>query len=250
MISGKSFADKCHWIVDPRYPDPRKMFHYAVAYPDDWVFINGDYLQVFRNRFPVLHTKKYTIIVHNTDRSFGIQELNFLLPYANRIYAINTTVQHPLLTTIPLGFVDKQLPLLTEFKRPNLERTYEIYANFTVGTNTPARLECLNAFQNDSRLVLRPPTLAVPDYLEDLCKSKFVLCPEGTGIDTHRVYESILCGATPVVKRNSLSHLYEKLPVCIVDSWSDPFVQVERPVHFDVSFFLGSPQSTCQVHSK
>jgi hypothetical protein len=228
MISGKSFADRCHWIVDPRYPDARKAFHYAFAPSGEWVFVNGDYLQAFRNRFPVLHTKKYTVIVHNSDRPFGQQELDFLLPYANHIYAINTTVRHPRLTTIPLGFVDKQLPLLSEFKRPDVERTYEIYANFTVGTNNPARLECLTALQNDPRLVIRPPTLSVPEYLEDLCKSKFVLCPEGTGIDTHRVYESILCGATPVVKRNSLSHLYEMLPVCIVENWTDPYTVPTR----------------------
>lgn len=249
MISGKSFADKCHWVVDPRYPDPRKMFHYSVAYPGDWVFLNGDYLQAFRTRFPVLHTKKYTLVVHNTDNSFGKQELEFLLPYANHIYAINTTIQHPQLTTIPLGFVDKQLPLLSEFKRPSTDRTYEIYANFSINTNPRARQECMNAFQNDSRLVVRPPSLSVPDYLNDLCRSKFVLCPEGTGIDTHRVYESILCGATPVVLRNSLSHLYEKLPVCILDKWTDPFYVPTTDHHFDVSFFL-SPQSTCHVHSK
>ena len=73
----------------------------------------------------------------------------------------------------------------------------------------------------------------------DLCRSKFVLCPEGTGIDTHRVYESLYCGATPVVLRNSLSHLYERLPVCIVDKWTDPFVVPEqKPIDWSIKAFL------------
>jgi hypothetical protein len=239
MISGKSFADRCDWIVDPRYPSQRKAFHCAMAPAGDWVFVNGDYLDAFRSRIPFGYTKQYTIVVHNSDRPFGEAELRLLLPHANHIYAINTTIRHPKLTTIPLGFVDRQLPLLAEFKRPDVERTYEIYANFSTGTNVPARLECINAFKNDPRLVVRPPTLGVSEYLADLCKSKFVLCPEGTGIDTHRVYESLLCGATPVVKRNSLSHLYETLPVCIVDNWSDPFtVPTDKAFRGNIADYL------------
>jgi hypothetical protein len=74
----------------------------------------------------------------------------------------------------------------------------------------------------------------VPEYFMELCRSKFVLCPEGTGMDTHRVYESLYCGATPVVLRSSLSHLYETLPVCIVDKWTDPFF-VPVGKNFDAS---------------
>jgi hypothetical protein len=153
--------------------------------------------------------------------------MNALLPHIQHVYAINTTIQHPLLTTIPLGFVDKQLPFLSGFQAGSSERPHEIYMNFTVGTNTPKRKECMDAFEGDARVV-KAQNQSVPEYLMDLCRSKFVLCPEGTGMDTHRVYESLFCGATPVVLRNSLSHLYEKLPVCIVDKWTDPFVVPEQ----------------------
>ena len=56
-----------------------------------------------------------------------------------------------------------------------------------------------------------------------MCHSKFVLCPTGTGLDTHRVYEALACGATPVVLHSTLDPLYAKLPVCILNSWTDPF---------------------------
>jgi hypothetical protein len=149
------------------------------------------------------------------------------MPCVKHVYAINTTFQHPNVTTIPIGFVDKQLPFLEGFVDKTLDRDIEIYCNFTVTTNAPKRNECLAAFQNDSRVVIETD-LSVIDYYNRLCRSKFVLCPEGTGIDTHRVYEALLCGATPVVLRNSLSHLYERLPVCILVSWSDPFYVPER----------------------
>lgn len=232
MISGKSFSELCRWVVDHRYPD-RPTFSYAQASDGDWVFVNGDHLPTLLRRFPVLATKRFVFVVHNTDRPFGNPEVQALLRRAKHIYAINTTVKHPLLTTIPLGFLDKHLPFLEGFKGGSSERDIEIYSNFTTTTNPSARSACFQAFNGDTRVVSRA-ALSIPEYYLDLSHSKFVLCPEGTGMDTHRVYESIFCGATPVVLRNSLSHLYERLPVCIVNSWSDPFV-VPEPKRIDWS---------------
>jgi hypothetical protein len=228
MISGKSFSEICKWVVDNRYPD-RAPFKYSSAQSGDWVFVNGDFLSILSSTLPFLAVKKFVFIVHNTDRSFGVSELRVLLPHALKVYAINTTVEHPLLVTIPIGFVDRQLPFLREYIPKHGDRDIEVYMNFTTVTNVTKRKECATALGNDPRVVVRT-NLTVPEYYTDLCRSKYALCPEGTGIDTHRVYEAMLCGATPIVLRNSLSHMYEKLPVCIVDSWKDVFHTSHRNV--------------------
>ncbi len=231
MISGKDFADRCDWVFDTRYP--QKRYSQFLSKHGDWVFINGDLLE----QIPVLR-KKFTWVVHNSDRPFGQRELNRLLPYALRIYAINTTVHHPLLKTIPIGFVDKQLAFLSTFKKSNVKKDIEIYGNFTPGTNTQKRQECIDCFKENPAAVFKS-NLSVEEYYADLSRSKFVLCPEGTGIDTHRVYEALLCGATPVVLRNSLEELYAKLPICILDSWADAFyVPPTSPVSFNPNMYL------------
>jgi len=221
MISGKSFSDLCKWVVDPRYPT-RDSFTYMRASDGDWVFVNGDCLDEFLRRFPMIRTKRFHIVVHNSDRSFGHSELAAVLPRAYRIYAINAHVTHPNLTTIPLGFVDKQLPLLPGFVGGSSERPIEVYMNFMDCTNALKRAQCRQALEFDSRIT-RAEGLSVSEYFTDLGRSKFVVCPEGTGTDTHRVYESLLCGATPVVLHGPLDSLYAKLPVCIVDKWTDPY---------------------------
>jgi hypothetical protein len=237
MISGRAFAERCRWVVDPRYPE-RPLFSHADSADGDWVFVNGDYLNEFLRRVPN-QQKKYVVVIHNTDRSFGANELYALTPYIRHVYAMNTVVQDPLLTTIPIGFVDRQAPFLSGFTKGNEPRTIEIYMNFTVETNRTKRLECADAFKHDTRVV-RADNRSVPEYYADLCRSTFVLCPEGTGIDTHRVYESILCGAIPVVVRNSLSHLYETLPVCILDTWTDPlYVPTPKEFPLNVQHYLG-----------
>lgn len=221
MISGKSFADRCDWVLDPRYPT-RRPFYYSMAGTGDWVFINGDYIEEFTRRLPYSPTKRFNIIVHNSDRPFGLMELHRIYSVANRVYAINTRIRYPRLTTIPIGFVDNQLPFLASFEYPEGPRDIEIYANFKVENNREARMECLDAVRNRPGVVFAQ-NRSVPDYYRDLCHSQFVLCPEGTGMDTHRVYEALLCGATPVVLRNTLPDLYERLPVCRVSDWTDPY---------------------------
>jgi hypothetical protein len=237
MISGKSFAENCKWVVDVRYPD-RQMFNYASASNNDWVFINGDYIHEYNRRItPFVRTKKFNIIVHNSDRPFTYETFSSM-PCVKHVYAINTTFQHPNVTTIPIGFIDKQLPFIESFVDKTLERDIEIYCNFTTCNNAPKRNQCIAAFEGNPK-VFTETKLPVVEYYNRLCRSKFVLCPEGTGIDTHRVYESLLCGAIPVVLHNSLSHLYEKLPVCILDKWTDPFyVPENKTFNTDVKHYL------------
>jgi hypothetical protein len=235
MISGKSFADRCTWIYDPRYKE--RPFLQWGSRQGDWVFINGDYLDQFLS-IRLATPKRFNIIIHNSDKPLNADRFLRTLPRALHIYAINTTVRHPQLTTIPLGFADKNLPFIPTI-RPSSERHIEIYSNFLKNTNYEARTKCLKAFEGDPRVVRKEPDQRTQEeYYDDLCHSKFVLCPEGTGIDTHRVYEALACGSTPVVLHSTLDHLYEKLPVCILNSWSDPMFVPEGLAEFRATSYL------------
>lgn len=237
MISGRKFAEHCNWNACPRYIDLPE-FDYSIASHGDWVFLNGDYIRRFTSRILFTHVKKFNLIVHNMDTAFGEGQLGALLPHAIHIYSINTAIRHPKLTTIPIGFADRHLSFLNSRPIVSMPRDYEVYSNFKVYNNPIKRQQCLDAIANDARVVHKQ-NIPFEEYYSDLCRSKFVLCPEGTGVDTHRLYESILCGATPVVLRNGLSHLYEKLPVCIVDSWTDPYYEVkDKPFSTDVRSYL------------
>ena len=203
----------------------------------DWVFINGDHLDQFLSiRLPTL--KRFNLVIHNSDSPFDATRLARTLPRAIQIYAINTTVQHPRLTTIPLGFPDSGLKHVANI-HPSTDRHIEIYSNFSVGTNVMARAECLKAFENDPRVVRKDPNgRSQSEYYEDMCHSKFVLCPTGTGLDTHRIYEALACGATPVVLHSALDTLYATLPICILDKWTDPLYVPTGTATLTTQFFL------------
>ncbi|MBU3729146.1 MAG: hypothetical protein FGM37_07865 [Phycisphaerales bacterium] len=59
-------------------------------------------------------------------------------------------------------------------------------------------------------------------FLDELCEHKFMLCPRGNGIDTHRMWEALCCGVIPVVERHfTHTPLEGLLPVLAVDSFSE-----------------------------
>jgi len=237
MISGKAFSELCQWVIDPRYPE-RAAFSYVASRDKDWVFINGDYINKFLSDVPFLSTKRFYLIIHNSDLPFTEEKFQLLRKHIYHVFAINTTFQHPRVTTIPIGFADNQLDFLQSFTPTQCQRDIDIYLNIKLHHNPEKRGACIAAFEGNER-VFRRERVTVPEYYSDLCRSKFVLCPEGTGIDTHRVYESILCGATPVVLRNSLSHIYETLPVCIVNKWTDPFYTPQpKTFNTDVKHYI------------
>jgi hypothetical protein len=239
MISGKAFSDKCKWVIDPRYPD-RTPFSYAAANDGDWVFLNGDHLFRFISAFPVtpVLTKRFYLVIHNTDLSFTEERLAKVRKYVYHVFAVNSAIQHPRVTTIPLGFADNQLEFLASYQPASGERDIEIYLNITARHNWDKRKVCADAFATDPR-VFRRDRVSVEQYYADLCRSKFVLCPEGTGMDTHRLYEALLCGAIPVVVRNPLTPLYEKLPVCLLNQWTDPlYVPSPKPFPMSVDEYL------------
>jgi len=49
-------------------------------------------------------------------------------------------------------------------------------------------------------------------YFDDLPKYKFVISPEGNGIDCHRHYEALIAGCIPIVEYND--HIREKYKGC------------------------------------
>lgn len=222
LISGRSLALQCKWNCCPRYKDLRK-FNYLTARSGDSVFVNLDYITNFTSQFTVFGIrKKFVLVCQNSDREFNDTWLQRLAPYTLHIYSINCVVQRPMVTAIPIGFGDWSLTLLPTVDQTPVERTIEIYGAFLIHTNPTKRQACFDAVQSDPRVVFRTTTER-RDFYELLRSSKYVLCPEGEGHDTHRIYESIYFGAIPVLIRgNPLTHMYERLnlPIKWVDSWS------------------------------
>ena len=163
------------------------------------------------------------------DGSGQVQSVEpFILPdnlikwYSKNVNCINHRIE-----SIPIGLEndrwfkechkkEKMFAKLSEKK----EYKNLVYVNFNLGTNR----DRLHPFT-----ILRyKPFVTVIEgrngqnfdsYLDGIHNHKFVVCPEGNGMDTHRTWESLYMGSIPIEKRNLNNRFYTDLPICFVDDW-------------------------------
>jgi hypothetical protein len=146
---------------------------------------------------------------------------------------------------IPMGFRDDQYTphrVMIDIRNDaSISGTKEILClvNFILGTNNSERSRAKDAFKDKSWATISEDYLNYntgkslnhsdretkrrrKEYYKTLKRTKFVICPPGAGIDTHRVYESLYFGAIPIIKSSFLDSVYERLGDCwIINDWSE-----------------------------
>ena len=76
-------------------------------------------------------------------------------------------------------------------------------------------------------------------YLSTLSKFAFTICEHGGGLDPNpKVWEAILMGTIPIVRRSPMTYVFEEegLPVVVVEDWKPTAISEERLVHWRVKF--------------
>jgi hypothetical protein len=132
-------------------------------------------------------------------------------------YSVNANMDHPKLKWIPFGLNDQgdghaHIPRVAKNPKTGL-----CYLN--VQDYSPRRLELKRHFSSVPWVTYRPTAdLPVATYLDELASHKFLLCPEGNGLDRYAVYEAIYCGVIPVLERSAFAdHVFNSgLPVLVV----------------------------------
>lgn len=110
-----------------------------------------------------------------------------------------------------------------EISEPVQDFDGSIYANFTVRNYVKERLPL-------QRLLMKLPNVSHSEvdmtdkgrisYLANLRKASLIPCPRGNGVDTHRLWETLYMGGTPVLIRHPMMEtLVSGLPVILLDDW-------------------------------
>jgi hypothetical protein len=214
LVSGYEFYKLCKISFCPRYQKKTISIE-----ENDLVFVNLDNFEEFLKNLP---EAKFRLITHNSDSIFSEDHLNSIKKYVNKIYPINCVVNDcSLIQKIPLGFVDtfyKPHKIFAKIEKEKNIKSIFVYLNFSVNTNYNERSRCLSFFK-DKHYVIKEQDLPATDFYRQLAKSQYSISPQGTGIDCHRVYESIFFDCIPIIKKGHLDDFYKKLPILIVDDW-------------------------------
>lgn len=189
-------------------------------------FVYGDMVYSFLKTIAPRIRRRFTLISHNSDENIDERYLALIgaLPNLEAWHAVNVCVRHPKLHPLPIGIANSMWPhgdlaILDRVCKEALPKTKLCYFSFQIETNHRARQEAMILRPHHT---WTPPTLPYEAYLRELSQHRYCICPAGNGIDTHRFWECIYLGVTPVVLRSTWAELWrDKIPMIIVDRWLD-----------------------------
>jgi len=184
---------------------------------------NKELLKILHNEL-MKKTEPFKVVFHNSDFSVNQEMLNFFSDTkCTRIFAQNVNIIDPLLHYLPIGIANRKWPhgnrvLLNSIIDKNLTKKDNIFFNFSVNTHKSKRNKCRSALQNRIKFVTKYPNQG--KYLTSLGSSKFCICPEGNGNDTHRLWEALYLKTIPICLKTTFSSIIaEDFPLFLIESW-------------------------------
>lgn len=230
IISGQNFAAKCDYVfsqMKDSIDGPVSVFAETIHSfrAGEVVFCKTDYIKTFHQileKYIPTHIP-FSMVTHDSD--YCVTEDMFEL-FSNRPikwYGINSCTKS--VTPIPLGTANTYCRITMkagDFQKAQPHKL--LYVNHRVDTYSAEREWLYPYFSGKNWCTVRHPFPKgeIGLYKQELLSHKFILCPRGNGIDTHRLWESLYCGVIPIVKRHwTHSYLDGNLPVLFVDDFSE-----------------------------
>ena len=220
-ISGDTFRKH----ADHVYDESKKLNPKNVKI-NDTVFISSTLVDTFFKEIHPLIDNEYILISHNSDRNITQEEIKYLDNKILHWFAQNMEGKNNKISVMPIGLENLRYQLngvLSDFQTTeNIEKSKITLLSFNVVTNNKERKKVLEALKNN-RFIENNSFGNHREYFEELKKYKFNLCPEGNGLDTHRIWESLLALAIPVMIRNTFTENLASLnfPIMLLDEWED-----------------------------
>jgi hypothetical protein len=203
-------------IISSTFDNPPIMF----LYPHN--------LRLFASKLPYF-ANPFSLITHNSD--VNLTETN---EYVREILGCEKLVAwwgqnlcfiHPKMRFIPIGLANTMWEhgKIENLMGHTFEKTMDIHLNFHIYTNVEKRRPCADALESRAGML---PMLTATENIKRLAKYRWCACPEGNGVDTHRLWEAFYMRCVPIVVKtpfiDALMHYTNgELPIYVVDSWWD-----------------------------
>lgn len=191
------------------------------------VYLHTMYKDVFFNLIKTLDNR-FIIITHNSDTN--VNSVDNLPNNVMKWYSQNVDVKDIRIESIPIGLenskwfpqIQKQNKILKKLE--SVKKAYNlVYMNYNINTNMKERINSYNLLKDRNFVTVEMKNNGqdYDNYINKIYNHKFVICPEGNGIDTHRKWETLYLNSIPIEKRNINNSYYMDLPICFVDSWEE-----------------------------
>lgn len=182
------------------------------------LFVYTHELPFFFNKIYPLLKKEFVLVTHNSDLCITQDYIKYLNEdKIKKWFSQNVYCKHPKLIPIPIGIANSQWPHgnLELFDRIRNEKNVKdiiVYKNFDPNTSHCNRLHVLH----DTKWIPMPERRSTEDYWRDISRSIFVICPMGSGVDTHRMWESLYLRSIPIVAKCDNNDGFSELPMVTI----------------------------------
>ncbi len=225
-ISGDGLKKNCDFSYEKM-----SSFDPLLVQEGNLVFVDKDLLQEFFSKMHPRINHRYVLVTHNGNYLKGGTTPGpyYLFLDDDKIIAwfgSNSNITHPKIIGLPLGLdsiVWKNGNInfyYDAISRGPAKKKHLLYMNFSLKNDPLSRLQVYLSFVDKPYCFVANEN-GWEKYFQEICESKFVLCPKGRGGDSFRVWESLILGSIPVVKSSVLDSLYDDLPVVIVKDWNE-----------------------------
>jgi hypothetical protein len=164
----------------------------------------------------------FIVLSHNSDS----ETPNLAIPECVKMwYSQNVSYKNEKLKSIPIGLENSRwFPEIGKLKkmesrlRKRKKSRNLLYINHNTLTNSEERKYIYDIYRNVKYATIENGKNGVSfeKYIDNIYNHDFVICPNGNGIDTHRLWETLYMRSIPVVSRSANIEFYcEKLPMLI-----------------------------------
>lgn len=165
---------------------------------------------------------KYSIKMH----SFTFNTFNKIPKNIKKWFLSNPMCYDERIQGIPFGIAEEMEGEL--YNRFTTEKSKDIYINFHDYTYSRLEIKEWAFIQDISNITLIQKAKDFPSYLFDLQSHRYIICPEGNGVDCYRTLESIYCGGIPVLQKSPLSYYLKGLPCILLDGIKEHLIVLSQ----------------------
>jgi hypothetical protein len=189
------------------------------------IFCYGHRLDLLINKLKYFNNK-FILISHNSD--CNIDETYRSLLDSDKIikwYAQNVNINHYKLHILPIGIANSMwahgnLPVLENTLKSMPLKDKDCYFYFNIHTNYTERMAC--KIQLENRGLIFGENKNFEEYINELSRYKFAICPPGNGLDCHRIWECYYLRVIPIVITSIFAeNLSKQFPCIILNKWDD-----------------------------
>ncbi len=221
FISGDSFRKISNHVFDETQTvNPSKVLK------NDLVFVKNDLLKYYFENYHTKINNQYILISHNSDENIENENIKFLDENIIHWFVQNLNIKSSdKISAIPIGLENmryRKNGLVKDFLsiKNIVEEKNGVLSSFNENTNFDERNH-LKKIVDGIDYIENKIFGSTHEYLSALNKSKFSICPLGNGLDTHRIWESLIFEVTPIVTKNQMTENFFEMgvPLLILNDW-------------------------------